>query len=116
MKPELVKVGLVKKTNFKPVGYFAQNPEKTYSELFQKTFSKLKKGKEIIHRLLTNSSGLSGELYLIQRDGGQKMLVNKQTRQTILDEFQLREFKKIIEIQLIEAERKKLKEWQLVGR
>ena len=101
----------MKKTSFKPVGYFAVDPVKKYSFLYQKINLKLKTGKEKIKKLVKNSSGLSGEIYLVERDGGQKRLINKSSRQTVLDEFELREIKKAVELQIKEVEQSKLKEW-----
>lgn len=108
---DLIAIGLVKKTNLNPPSYFAENPVKTYDRNANNLIKKLKKGKNDMQKLVQNSSGLSGELYLIERDGGQKRLISKNSRQSLLDEFQLREIKKVAEQQLIELEHGKTKAW-----
>ncbi len=105
---ELILLGLVNKTNFKPVGYYAAEPLKVYNSHAKKLAAKLEYGKEKLESLLKNSSGLSGELYLVKKDGGQQRLILKNTRADAGTE-QLIEIKKAVEKQI--EERQKLKEW-----
>lgn len=110
---ELINEGLVKKVRLKHVGYSAPDPLRAYSIFSRRISMKLKNGREKIETLIKNSSGLSGELYLIKRDGGQQRLISKETRQTILDEEKLIALRKAIELQLHEANEQKLKAWAL---
>lgn len=91
----------------------AESPLNAYSNRLTQISSKLKRGREMVKRLVENSSSLSEELYLIELDGGQKRLMSKNTRQTILDEYHLREIKRTIEAQIVEAEQSKLKPWMV---
>lgn len=106
---DLVSVGLVAKTQFKPVRYYAENPVKAYNSNLKKVLSKLEKGVEKLESLIENSSGLSGELYLIKRDGGQQKLLLKQNRALLNDAGQLLQIKRAVEEQLRESEKQKLR-------
>jgi predicted transcriptional regulator len=106
---DLVSSGLVARTNFKPIRYYANSPVKAYNSNLKKVLAKLEKGAEKLEALIGNSSGLSGELYLIKRDGGQQRLVLKQSRALLNDSTQLLQIKKVVEEQLKEAEKQKLK-------
>ncbi|MEI7961239.1 MAG: helix-turn-helix domain-containing protein [archaeon] len=108
---DLVSSGLVTKTNFKPVGYYASNPVKDYSSNLKKVLAKLEKGVDHLEELLNNSSALSGEIYLIKKDGGQQKLFSKEKRSAIQNEQQLLEIKRVVEQQLKDTERKRLKEY-----
>lgn len=101
---DLVLSGLVVRTSFKPVGYYAANPLKSYNLNAKKIWAKLETGRGRLENLIQNSTGLSGELYLVKRDGGQQRLIVKQNRQAILDGGRLRELRKAIDQQLLEAE------------
>jgi len=107
----LSKAGLVHKTAFKPIGFYAINPVKDYASNLKKTLSKLEKGAERLENLLNNSSGLSSEMYLVKNDGGQQKLILKQNRETIDDIQQLSQIKKALEQQIKQAEKQKLKEY-----
>ncbi len=111
---DLIKAGLVKKTSQSPICYFAENPEAAYANHLQKLSTRLKRGKDLISKLVNHSSSLSEELYLIEVDGGQKRLISKNNRQTILDEFALRDIRRTAEIQIKQAEQAKLKPWMVV--
>ena len=113
---ELVAAGLVKKTAFKPVGYYANNPVKVYNYYLLKTVSKLKKGKEKLKKIVGNSTSLSAEEYLVKIDGGQTKLINVQTRETITDKQTLIQYQKGLSNKIDEIEKSKMKQWQLVGR
>jgi len=113
---ELVETGLAKKTPAKPILYYAENPIKAYTQCTQKITKKLLNGKQKIKEILNNSTSLSNEIYLLKLDGGQTKLINKETRQSVLDEYQLREIRKMIDQQIEEAEKKKQKAWMVVGR
>lgn len=113
---DLLKAGLIKKTNHSPISYFAENPVAAYSDHFQRLSTRLKRGKEMISQLVNNSSSLSEELYLIELDGGQKRLISKKNRQTILDEFRLREIRRSIDDQIKQVEQTKLKPWMTTNR
>ena len=113
---ELVATGLVKKTNFKPIGYYAENPVKAYHFCAQKVTSKLKRRRGQLKKLIDNASGLSNEEYLLKLDGGQTKLIHMQTHERITDEETLRQYKVGLDNNLKELERKKLKAWQLVGK
>lgn len=113
---DLTKLGLVKKTLASPICYFAESPAVAYSTHLDHLAHKLKKGKEMIHQLVENDSSLSEEIYLVEMDGGQKRLFSKKTRQTILDEFALREMRRTIDMQIKEAEQSKLKPWMAINR
>ena len=106
---ELVNAGLVKKTGFKPIGYYAKSPVKDYYNYSRKLIKKLEKGKEELKKVLNNSSSLSGEIYLIKRDGGQQRLLMKQNRSLLKDTQQLLEIRKVIDEQIKEVDRQKLK-------
>jgi sugar-specific transcriptional regulator TrmB len=67
---DLLKVGLIKKTTLAPVSYFAENPEAAYSNHLQQLSMRLKRGRDLISKLMNHSSRLSEELYLIEVDGG----------------------------------------------
>ncbi len=113
---ELVSLGLVAKTNFKPVGYYAVDPLKAYSSNYVRVMNKLKKGKNKVKKIINNGTSLSGEEYLIRINGGQRKLFNKTTKQTNLNEHQLKELRKIIDEELKQVQLVKLKPWQLQGR
>lgn len=102
--------GLVTKTGIKPVGYYASDPVKAYCLHIKKLVAKLDSGKERLEYLVKNSTGLSGELYLVKRDGGQQKLIFKQGRIDAGTD-QLIEIKKAAEAQIEEAGRQKAKEW-----
>lgn len=113
---DLVRLDLIKKTNMSPVCYFAENPVTAYNHHMQRMSRLLQKGRKIVTKLVENSSSLSEELYLIELDGGQKRLVSKKSRQTILDEYTLREMRRTIDEQLKQAEQAKLKPWMISNR
>jgi len=106
---DLVSSGLVEKTNFKPIGYYAINPLKSYNSNLKQVLKKLEKGAEILEKLVENSTSLSGELYLVKRDGGQQRLIMKQNRAFLKDTKQLLEIRKIIDDQLKDVDKQKLK-------
>ena len=108
---DLVSTELVEKTNFKPIGYYASNPVKSYNQTLKKTLKKLEKGADKLESLLKNSTSLSGELYLVKRDGGQQKLLLKQNRALLNDTERLLEIKKAVEEQLKEADKTKLKKY-----
>ena len=108
---QLLLSGLIAKTSFKPVGYFAANPVKAYYAHVKKVNSLLENGKAKIAGLVQNSSSLSGELYLVKRDGGQQRLLLKENRAAIQDRGQLLELKKAIEKQIEETDKGKAKAW-----
>lgn len=110
---DLLKVGLIKKTSQAPVRYFAENPEVAYSNHLQNLSTRLKRGKELISKIVNHSTSLSEELYLVELDGGQKRLISKKNRQTILDEFALRDIRRTAEEQIRQAEQAKLKPWMV---
>ncbi|HLC92479.1 MAG TPA: helix-turn-helix domain-containing protein [archaeon] len=107
---ELIVDGLVMRTGVKPVGYYAADPVKAYASHTKKLVAKLEDGKERIERLVHNSSGLSGELYLVKRDGGQQRLIIKKGRAGA-DTEQLIQLKRVVEEQIQEAGRQKAKAW-----
>lgn len=113
---ELVAAGLVKKTAFKPIGYYAESPIKAYNNYLLKTVSKLRKGREKLKRIVGNSTSLSEEEYLVKIDGGQTKLINIQTREDVSDRQTLLEYQKGLSRKIDEIEKAKLKEWQMVGR
>jgi len=106
---DLALCGLINKTNFSPIGYYAVDPIKTYNSNLKKVLNKLEKGAERVEALLQNSTSLSGELYLVKRDGGQQKLLMKQNRALLNDAQQLLEIKKVVEEQLKELDKQKLK-------
>ncbi len=108
---DLAARGLIQRTGFKPVGYFATNPTKDYANHLKSVVSKLESGKTKIDALLQNSSSLSGELYLVKKDGGQQRLMEKKNRQVIHDGKRLRALRKAIDQQLLEAEDGKARGW-----
>jgi hypothetical protein len=110
---DLVLSGLISKTNFKPIRYYAVNPVKSYNLHLKKVLAKLEKGVEKLESLIENSSGLSGELYLIKRDGGQQKLLLKQNRALLSDTEQLLQIRKIVDEQIREAKKQKLNEWAI---
>jgi predicted transcriptional regulator len=105
---DLALCGLVNKTNFSPVGYYAIDPIKTYNSNLKKILSKLEKGAEKLEALVQNSTSLSGELYLVKRDGGQQKLLIK-NRCLLNDTQKLLEIRKIIDEQIRETDKKRLK-------
>ena len=106
---DLALCGLVNKTNFSPTGYYAIDPLKTYNSNLKKVLSKLEKGAEKLEDLIQNSTSLSGELYLVKRDGGQQKLIMKQNRELLNNTQQLLEIKKVVEEQLKEVDKQKLR-------
>lgn len=108
---DLVVFGLVKKTSFKPVGYYAPSPVEIFCAKMKVTVSKLENGKEKLAALMNNSSGLSGEIFLIKRDGGQQTLINKTTRKKISDEKCLFEIRNAVDCQL--GQMKTRKQWAM---
>lgn len=106
---DLALSGLINKTNFTPVAYYAVDPAKTYQSSIKKILTKLEKGTERIESLIQNSTSLSGELYLVKREGGQQKLLMKQTRGLLNDAQQLLEIKKVCEEQIKEVDKQKLK-------
>lgn len=109
---QLVILGMVKKTSFKPIGYFARDPAGIYSSFLRKAWPRLESGKEKIRELVQNSSGLSGEVYLVRLDGGQQTIISKETRECITDRRALAEIKAAADRQLSHA-RMKVKEWAI---
>ncbi|MFA6420530.1 MAG: hypothetical protein WCW13_07035, partial [archaeon] len=75
----------------------------------KKILTKLEKGADRIEALLLNSTSLSGELYLVKRDGGQQKLLIKQNREVLNNTQQLLEIRKVIDEQLKETDKQKLK-------
>ena len=75
----------------------------------KQVLKKLEKGAEILEKLVENSTSLSGELYLVKRDGGQQRLIMKQNRAFLKDTKQLLEIRKIIDDQLKDVDKQKLK-------
>lgn len=71
--------------------------------------NKLEKGAEKLEELLENSTSLSGELYLVKRDGGQQKLIIKETREALDKTEQLLMIKRVVEQQLKEVDKQKLK-------
>jgi len=106
---DLLLAGLINRTSFKPIGYYANNPIKTYSSSIKRVVKKLETGVNKLETLLNNSSGLSGELYLVKRDGGQQKLLIKQNRELLDDTEQLLQIKKVVEEQLKETDKLRLK-------
>ena len=106
---DLILAGLINRTSFKPVGYYANNPIKAYSSSIKKVVKKLETGVNKLETLLNNSSGLSGELYLVKRDGGQQKLIIKQNRGVLDDTEQLLQIKRVVEEQLKEVDKQRLK-------
>lgn len=106
---DLALCGLVSKTNFSPVAYYATDPIKTYNSNLKKVLTKLEKGAERLEELLQNSTSLSGELYLVKRDGGQQKLLIKQNRSLLNNAQQLLEIRRVIDEQLRETDKQKLK-------
>lgn len=106
---DLALSGLINKTNFSPIGYYAVDPLKTYNSNLKKVLNKLEKGAERLEALIQNSTSLSGELYLVKRDGGQQKLLIKQTRESLDKVEQLIAIKKAVEEQLKEIEKGKIK-------
>jgi sugar-specific transcriptional regulator TrmB len=106
---DLALSGLVNRTNFSPIGYYAIDPVKTYNSNLKKILNKLEKGAERLENLIQNSTSLSGELYLVKRDGGQQKLLMKQNRELLNDTKQLLEIRKVIDEQIKETDKQKLK-------
>lgn len=106
---DLALCGLVNRTNFSPTAYYALDPLKTYNSHLKKTLTKLEKGADKLETLIQNSTSLSGELYLVKRDGGQQKILIKQTRETLDKTEQLLAIKKAAEEQLKEIDKQKLK-------
>ncbi|HLC79828.1 MAG TPA: helix-turn-helix domain-containing protein [archaeon] len=113
---ELGVYGLVKRTSFRPVGYFASSPVQDYSLHLKRVVAKLEAGKGKVVGLLENSSGLSGELYLVKRDGGQQRLLVKKNREAIHDTEKLLTLKRVVDQQLRDVEKEKLKNWEVAYR
>ncbi len=109
---ELMHEGLVRKNGSRPVGYLALNPLKSFSLHSRRVSMKLRKGRLKIQGLIENSSGLSGELYLVKSDGGQQRLISKETRQAVLDESELIRLRRAIDTQLQEVGQLKVKAWE----
>ncbi len=108
---DLSKVGLIKKTSQPKVRYYAENPTIVYSEHLNQLSKKLKRGQELIKQIMENETSLSEELYLVELDGGQKRLISKKGRQTVLDEFILRDIRRTVDLQIKQVEQSKLKSW-----
>jgi sugar-specific transcriptional regulator TrmB len=106
---DLAMSGLVNKTNFSPIAYYAIEPLKTYTSNLKKILTKLEKGADKIEALLQNSTSLSGELYLVKRDGGQQKLLIKQNRELLNNTQQLLEIRKAVDEQLKDIDKQKLK-------
>jgi sugar-specific transcriptional regulator TrmB len=101
---------LVKRTNFKPVSYYANDPIRNSNTHLKKLVNGIEKEFKELQQLLENSTGLSGELYLVKRDGGQQKLLIKQTREELNEIEQLLLIKKTAEEQLKQLEKQKLKQ------
>jgi len=106
---DLALSGLINKTNFSPIGYYAVDPLKTYNSNLKKVLNKLEKGAERLEALIQNSTSLSGELYLVKRDGGQQKILMKQNRTLLNNTQQLLQIKKAVEEQLKEIDKGKIK-------
>ncbi|MFA6064906.1 MAG: helix-turn-helix domain-containing protein [archaeon] len=109
MLHDLTMYELIERTNFKPVGYYVPNPMKDYNSQLKKIVTKLEKGAQRLENLLENSTGLSGELFLVKKDGGQQKLLLKQNHSLLNDAQQLLEIKKVCEEQLKEVDKQKLR-------
>jgi len=94
---DLLTYDLIDRTNFKPVGYYAANPVKDFNSHIKKVLIQLEKGADELDALLKNSSSLSGELYLVEKDGGQQKLIVKETRENLNEIEQLLLIKKTAE-------------------
>jgi len=101
--------GLVNKTNFDPIAYYAIDPIKTYHSNLKKFKSKLEKGREKLENLIKNPNPQSKEIYLIQHENGQQKLFLKETRGELNETQQLLQIKKAAEEQLKENEKQKIK-------
>ena len=108
---DLAMSGLVNKTNYSPVGYYVVDPLKDYNSHLKQALKKLEKGAEIMKKLKENSTSLSNELYLVKRDGGQQRLLSKQNRALLNDTQQLLEIRKVIDEQIKEVDKSKLKSY-----
>ncbi|MDD3159985.1 MAG: helix-turn-helix domain-containing protein [Candidatus ainarchaeum sp.] len=106
---DLCSSGLVEKTNFKPISYYAINPIKNYNSNLKQLLKKLEKGSNELEKIMDNSTSLSGELYLVKRDGGQQRLLLKQNRSLLNDSQQLLELKRVIDEQLKETDKTRIK-------
>jgi len=106
---DLALCGLVNKTNYSPVAYYALDPLKAYNSQLKKTLTKLEKGANKLEALIQNSTSLSGELYLVKRDGGQQKLIMKQNRGLLNNTQQLLEIKKAVEEQIREVDNMRLR-------
>ena len=108
----LLKEGLVKKVRLRKSAYCAVEPFRLYSLNSKRIREKLAKGSEKIQSIISNGTGLSGELYLIQRDGGQTRILDKDSRQSPPEE-QLFELRKTIDRQIKESGQRKLMNWAI---
>ncbi|MDD4082004.1 MAG: helix-turn-helix domain-containing protein [Sphaerochaetaceae bacterium] len=106
---DLCAYNLVNKTNFKPIGYYVANPMKDYNSNLKKVLTKLEKGAEKLESLLENSTSLSGEIFLVKKDGGQQKLFLKETRALLSETEQLLQIKKAAEEQLKIVDKQKLR-------
>ncbi len=109
---ELVDEGLVRKTSFRPVCYFAPDPVRVYERKLRGMIKRLEGGTNKLRSLIDNSSSLGGEVYFIKRDGGQCRLIDSKTRHALNDEESLKELKKVVDEKLLViAESKQPRVW-----
>ena len=109
---ELVDEGLVRRTSFKPVCYFAPSPVKVYERKLRSTVKLLERGRDKLKSIIDNSSSLGGEVYFIKRDGGQCRLIDSKTRHALNDEESLKEIKEVVDKKLLViAESKQPRVW-----
>jgi hypothetical protein len=91
---------LIKRTNFRPIGYFAPNPIKDYLFHLKKLKTKFEKGEAKIKAVIENSIGQTQEVFLLKKDDDQQKLFSKQTRTILKQSTQLIQIKNAAEEQL----------------
>ncbi len=113
---DLLRHGLIKTTPSSPALFFVEKPVQKTRVLINKKKRELDKKVKELKKIINNATSLSGEEYLIMINGGQKKLINKKTKQTFLDEYELKELRKVIDEKIKQVQLSKLKPWQLKGR
>ncbi len=108
---DLVSYSLVRQLPGSPSMFFAEKPTQRLTSLCGQFKKRLDSRVGELKKIVDNSTSLSGEEYLIRIDGGQSLLINRRTRQATLDEYKLREIKKVVEEQLRMQEQTKVKAW-----
>ena len=111
---ELVAADLVKKSERKPVKYWAEKPLEAYSRQCRKVASRLAAGKEMVKGALKGGCGAEHEIVVKLGAAGHKIL-HRRTRSEVQDEQRLREIRRVVDARLTEVADRKMRVWAMAS-